>query len=333
MPSNANKQVKLKNVPTGNPAATDFEVVNEEMSVAGAGQVLCKTRYLSLDPYMRGQISGRHISGTVHPGDVMRGETVSEVISSDSSDFKAGDLVMHHGGWQQYTVADASDINLVDPRLNPSSLALGIMGMPGLTAYAGLFYLGEVKSDDTVLVSAASGAVGSMVGQLAKIQGCRVIGVAGSDDKCDWLKDVAGYDGSINYKTENLKEAIARECPEGVDIYFDNVGGEMLDTVMWQLAISARVVLCGLMAQYNTDVIPPGPNPATIIKARATVRGMVVYDHFDKTAEFLDRTIPWLDEGRIKYKEDVTDGIDQAPEAFSRLMQGKNFGKTIIKVS
>jgi NADPH-dependent curcumin reductase CurA len=205
--------------------------------------------------------------------------------------------------------------------------------MPGLTAYAGLKCLAEIKASDVVVVSAASGAVGSMVGQIAKIHGCHVVGIAGSDDKCNWLIQNAGYDGSINYKTESLTDAIKRECQDGIDVYFDNVGGEMLDTAMWNLAIGARVVLCGLMAQYNTDVIPPGPNPASIIKARATVRGMVVYDHFNRQQEFLDYAIPWLKEGKIKFREDITEGLENAPNAFERLMSGQNFGKTIIKVS
>ena len=328
-----NTQIKLRTRPNGNPSADNFEICIGEIPVPDEGEILCKTEYLSLDPYMRGQISGRHISGTINPGDLMRGECVAEVIDANGSEFEVGDKIMFHGGWQEYFTVLASEAKVVDQRLEPASLALGIMGMPGLTAYAGLFYLAEVKSDDVVLVSAASGAVGSMVGQLAKIQGCRVIGIAGSDEKCAWLKDVAGFDGSINYKTENLADAIKRECPDGIDIYFDNVGGDMLDTAMWQLALGARVVLCGLMAQYNTDVIPPGPNPATIIKARATVRGMVVYDHFQRTPEFLDRVIPWLNEGKIKYKEDVTEGLERAPETFARLMQGQNFGKTIIKIT
>lgn len=326
-----NTQVKLRTRPDEVPSATNFEVVSGEMPKAGAGQILCRTIFLSLDPYMRGQISGRHISGSINPGDLMRGETVSEVIESDSSEYKVGDYVKHFGGWQSYSVADPDDVSMVNARLKPLSLALGVMGMPGLTAYAGVFYLGDLKETDFVLVSAASGAVGSMVGQMALNLGCRVIGIAGSDEKCEWLRDVAGFHGTINYKTENLSDAIKRECPDGVDYYFDNVGGDMLDTVMSQLAIGARVVLCGLMAQYNTDVIPPGPNPATIIKARATVRGLVVYDFFDKTQEFLDYAIPLLDDNKIKYIEDVTVGLEQAPDAFARLMNGQNFGKTIIK--
>lgn len=328
-----NTQIILRSKPEGNPSAENFDIALTDIPVPNDGEILCKTLYLSLDPYMRGQISGRHISGTVHPGDLMRGETVSEVIESKSDAFQVGDLVMHHGGWQSYSITNSDDATMVDQRLNPSSLALGVMGMPGLTAYAGVHYLGELKPSDVVLVSAASGAVGSMVGQYALNIGCRVIGIAGSDEKCSWLRDVAGFHGTINYKNEVLVDAIKRECPDGVDFYFDNVGGDMLDTAMWQLAVGARVVLCGLMAQYNTDVIPPGPNPACIIKARATVRGLVVYDYYANKQEFLDFTIPLLDSDKIKYREDVSEGLEQAPHAFERLMKGQNFGKTIIKIS
>jgi len=327
-----NLQIRLKNRPDGPPSVSDFEVFQADMPQARDGEILCRTLYLSLDPYMRGQISGRHISGTILPGDMMRGETISEVVTSHHADFKAGDRVAHHGGWQNWSVAKAEELVPVDRRIMPPSLALGILGMPGLTAYAGMIYLAELKKGDNLVVSAASGAVGSMVGQIARIMGCRVVGIAGADEKCRWLKDEAGFADCINYKTQDLAAALKESCPDGVDVYFDNVGGDMLDTVMGQLALGARVVLCGLMAQYNTDVIPPGPNPATIIKARATVRGLVVYDFFDKKQEFLDRVIPWVDQGLIACREDVTEGLENAPAAFVRLMTGKNFGKTIIKM-
>ena len=332
MTEGQNTQVLLRRRPDAVPKASDFDVVTTPIPIAGEGEILCKTHYLSLDPYMRGQINGRHISGAIHPGELMRGETVSEIITSNHKDFKFGQMVKHQGGWQEYSVAKPGDLQLVDPRIDPPSLALGILGMPGLTAYAGLLNLAEPKAGDTVLVSAASGAVGSMVGQIAKLKGCRVVGIAGAQKKIDWLNDVAGFDGCFNYKDENPVDGIKRLCPDGVDIYFDNVGGEILDAAMWQLAIGARVVLCGLMAQYNSDIVPPGPNPATIIRARATVRGMVVYDHFDKQAAFLDEATDWLKSGKIKYIEDVSQGLGKAPYAFSRLMRGQNFGKTIIKL-
>ncbi|MBL4800268.1 MAG: NADP-dependent oxidoreductase [Emcibacter sp.] len=327
-----NIQIRLKNRPENAPVAQDFEVFHGQIPVAGAGEVLCRSLYLSLDPYMRGQISGRHISGAIHPGDTMRGETISEIVTSDHPDFKMGDVVMHQGGWQVYSLAEAAELTLVDHRIEPVSLALGIMGMPGLTAYAGMLYLAELKAGDRLVVSAASGAVGSMVGQIARILGCEVIGIAGTDEKCRWLVEEAGFSHCINYKKHDLRGRIEKYCPEGIDVYFDNVGGETLEVVMGQLALGARVVLCGLMAQYNTDVVPAGPNPATIIRARATVRGLVVYDHFDKKQEFLNKVLPWVEQGLIKYREDVTEGLENAPDAFVRLMTGKNFGKTIIKI-
>ncbi|MCF6276109.1 MAG: NADP-dependent oxidoreductase, partial [Robiginitomaculum sp.] len=318
--------------PDAVPAPSDFKLVDGDMPVPGAGEILCKTEYLSLDPYMRGQINGRHISGAIHPGEMMRGETVSKVMQSGHADFKVGDYVTHFGDWQSYSISDGAGMQKLDARISPRSLALGILGMPGLTAYAGLVHLAKPKAGDTVLVSAASGAVGSMVGQIAKTMGCRVIGIAGQQRKMDWLTEVAGFDGCFNYKDEDPSEAIKRLCPDGVNIYFDNVGGDILDAAMNQLSIGARVVLCGLMAQYNTDSPPPGPNPGTIIRARAIVKGLVVYDHFDKQAEFLDKATEWINSGQIKYVEDVTDGLAHAPKAFCRLMAGGNFGKTIVKL-
>ncbi len=327
-----NQKILLKNRPDAIPVPSDFELVETTVPTAQQGEILCKTEFLSLDPYTRGQINGRHISGAIHPGDMMRGETVSEIVQSYHADFKVGDIVKHFGGWQSYSMSDGTGMQKIDTRISPRSLALGILGMPGLTAYAGLVHLAQPKAGDTVLVSAASGAVGSMVGQIAKIMGCRVIGIAGQSRKMDWLTDVAGFDGCFNYKNEDPALAIKRLCPDGVDVYFDNVGGDILDASMNQLALGARVILCGLMAQYNTDSPPPGPNPGTIIRARATVKGLVVYDHFDKQTAFLDKATNWINSGQIKFVEDVTEGLAHAPEAFCRLMAGGNFGKTIVKI-
>jgi len=328
-----NQQILLKTRPDAVPAPSDFELKESALPTPGAGEVLCKTEFLSLDPYMRGQINGRHISGAIHPGEMMRGETVSEIVQSGHADFAVGDFVKHFGGWQGYSVSDGTGMQKLDARISPRSLALGILGMPGLTAYAGLVHLAEPKAGDTVLVSAAAGAVGSMVGQIAKNMGCRVIGIAGQQRKMDWLTDMAGFDGCFNYKDEDPADAIKRLCPDGVDVYFDNVGGDILNAAMNQLALGARVILCGLMAQYNTDSPPPGPNPGTIIRARAIVKGLVVYDHFDKQAEFLDKATDWISSGKIKFVEDVTEGLADAPAAFCRLMAGGNFGKTLVKIS
>ncbi len=329
----SNQQILLRRQCEGEPTADDFELAEAPMPSAADGELLCETLYLSLDPYLRGRISGRHLTGAILPGELMAGEAVSRVIESHHPDFEAGDLVAAHSGWQQFSAIPGAEARPLDASVEPASLFLGILGMPGLTAYAGLLRLGEPKEGDVVVVSAASGAVGSMVGQIAKIKGCTVVGVAGSPEKCAWVTEVAGMDHCINYKTEDLREGLDRCCPDGIDIYFDNVGGDMLQAVMERLALNARVVLCGLMSQYNVTEMPPGPNPAWIIKARATVRGMVVYDHEDLREAFVNDAKEWLAEGRIQYIEDQTRGLENAPEAFSRLMRGKNHGKAIVEVS
>lgn len=333
MADETNLEVRLKHRPGGVPAAEDFDVVEGPVPVPGAGEMLCRARYLSLDPYMRGQISGRHLSGAVEVGDLMRGEVIADVVTSNGGRFDEGSRIAFRGHWQSWQVTDGAEARLVDPAIDPPSLALGILGMPGLTAYAGFLHLAEPKAGEVVMVSAASGPVGSMVGQIAKIHGCRVVGIAGGPEKCRWVVEEAGFDACIDYKAEDLGPAVERECPDGVDIYFDNVGGDVLDAVMWRLALGARIVLCGLMAQYNTDEIPPGPNPATIIKARATVRGLVVYDHEDKRADFTRDALAWLAAGKLHYREDVTEGLENAPAAFARLMAGRNFGKMVVKIA
>lgn len=331
MPTNT--RVLLRRQCEGLPTPEDFEVTTGDMPVAGDGQLLLETRFLSLDPYLRGKISGRHLSGAIQPGELMAGEAISRVLSSNDPDFAGGDIVAAHTGWQAYSAIDAGDVRRIDPELGPLSTFLGILGMPGLTAYAGLLRLGEPRDGDVVLVSAASGAVGSMVGQIATIKGCRAIGIAGKAEKCAWVKDVAGFENCVSYKTGDLRAGLDAACPDGIDIYFDNVGGDTLQAAMERLRLGARVVLCGLMAQYNTDEMPPGPNPAWVIRARATVRGMVVYDHEDLREQFVSDVSGWLREGRIHYLEDRTDGLENAPAAFSRLMRGDNVGKAIVVVS
>jgi len=302
------------------------------MPETSAGELLCETIYLSLDPYLRGKISGRHMSGAVQPGEVMAGEAVSRILVSRKDGFMPGQFVAAHTGWQQYSAVDAAEVRIVDPKLGPLSAFLGVLGMPGLTAYAGLLRLGEPKENDVVVVSAASGAVGSLVGQIAKIKGCRVVGIAGAAEKCEWVRNVAGFDDCVSYKTGNLRQKLDQSCPEGIDLYFDNVGGDTLLTAMERLRIGARVVLCGLMAQYNLDEVPPGPNPAFLIRARATARGMVVYDHEDWRDRMVRDVSRWMKQGHVHFLEDRVDGIENAPEAFSRLMRGDNIGKSIVAV-
>ncbi len=327
-----NTRILLKRQSEGVPVADDFETTTAAMPSPEDGELLCETIYLSLDPYLRGKISGRHLSGAIRPGDLMAGEAISRVIESRNPDYAEGDIVAAHTGWQAYSTPKAAEVRRIDPSIGPLSTFLGILGMPGLTAYAGLLRLGEPTADDTVLVSAASGAVGSMVGQIAMIKGCRAIGIAGAPEKCAWVKDVAQFADCVSYKTGDLREQLDAACPDGIDLYFDNVGGDTLQAAMERLRLGARVVLCGLIAQYNTTEMPPGPNPAWIIKARATVRGMVVYDHEDLRGAFVDDVSRWLAEGRIHYLEDRTQGLENAAAAFSRLMRGENVGKVIVEV-
>ena len=265
-------------------------------------------------------------------GDLMAGEAISKVVESKSDRFKQGDIVAAHSGWQSRPVVKADAARPLNPELGPLSTLLGILGMPGLTAYAGMTRLAGLKAGDTVVVSAASGPVGSMVGQIAKRKGCRVVGIAGSGQKCRWTVDQAGFDDCINYKEETLRDGLGRACPDGIDIYFDNVGGDTLQACMERLALGARVILCGLIAQYNTDEMLPGPNPAFTIKARATVRGLVVYDHEDLRPEFEQQVSQWLRQGEISYLEDMVEGLQAAPGLFCRLMRGENFGKAVVKV-
>ena len=328
-----NTRILLRRRSEGVPVAEDFELVTAAVPAIEDGQLLCETLYLSLDPYLRGKISGRHLSGAIHPGDLMISEAISRVVESRHADFSAGDIVAAHSGWQTYSAVNAAEARPIDASLGPLSTFLGILGMPGLTAYAGLLRLGEPREGDIVLVSAASGAVGSMVGQIAAIKGCKTIGIAGAPEKCAWVTDEAGFDTCVTYKSGDLREQLDAACPDGIDIYFDNVGGDTLQVAMERLRIGARVILCGLMAQYNTDEMPPGPNPAWVIKARATVRGMVVYDHEDLRDTFVEDVSGWLADGKISYLEDRTEGLENAPEAFSRLMRGDNVGKAVVVVA
>lgn len=327
-----NLRVLLKRRSDGAPVEQDFELSQAACSAPGAAELLCETLYLSLDPYLRSRISGRHLSGAVNAGDLMPGEAISRVLESKNGTFKPGDLIRAHSGWQSRPVLATQNVKAVDPDLAPLSTLLGILGMPGLTAYAGMTRLADLHPGNTVVVSAAAGPVGSLAGQLARLRGCRVVGIAGSGEKCRWVKQQAGFEQCIDYKADPLGPSLEQACPDGIDVYFDNVGGATLQAVMERLAPCARVVLCGLMAQYNTDAMPPGPNPAFIIKARATVRGLVVYDHEDLRPEFERQVGEWLKQGLIAYKEDLVQGLEAAPGLFCRLMRGENFGKAIVRL-
>jgi NADPH-dependent curcumin reductase CurA len=329
-----NKKIVLKKTPIGIPEENDFELIKSPIPELGENEILTKTIHLSLDPYIRGVITGKHIySEKVEIGDTIVGRTIAEVIDSKNSDVQIGETIMCSNGWQEYGISDGEGIRKIDSASAPLSTNLGILGMPGLTAYAGLLVYGEPKKDDVVVVSAASGPVGCMVGQIAQIHGAKAIGIAGSDEKCSVVKEKFGFAECINYKTENLSDRIKEVCPDGLDIYFDNVGGETLDIMTKNLAMFARIVLCGFMTQYNLATPPPGPNLGPIVGSRASIKGVVVYDHYDKQQEFITLASQWLEEGKINYIEDEVFGIENTPTHFCSLMRGENFGKTIITLT
>lgn len=330
----SNRQFILASRCEGPPRASDFRLVASPMPQSPDGGLLVQNLFLSLDPYLRGRIAGKHLSGAIAPGDLMPGETIGRVVSSACSEIAAGTLVRSlAGGWQDYVAVGPEAVSpLPDHGLSPS-LALGVLGMPGLTAYAGMTRLADMAAGDVVLVSAAAGPVGSTVGQLARLAGCTVIGIAGGADKCAWAVDEAGFDHCLDHRAPDLRARLAAVAPNGIDIYFDNVGGDILQIALEQLALNARVILCGLMAQYNEDETPPGPNPGLIIKARATVRGLVVYDHQDLAEEAARTIAGHIRDGRFAVKEDIAEGLEAAPDQFVRLMTGQTFGKTLVHLA
>jgi NADPH-dependent curcumin reductase len=326
------RQVRLARRPQGVPTEADFALAEVELPLPGDGEVLVRPTHLSLDPYLRLQMANRHLSGDLRPGDVVVSEAVGVVETSRSPDFAAGDTVAGFLGWQERAVAQASALRRVDFGGLPASLALGVLGMPGLTAYAGVTELLKPGPGDTLVVSAAAGPVGATVGQLAKARAARVIGIAGGVDKCRWVTEVAGFDAAIDYKAEDVATALRGIEPDGVSCYFDNVGGELLRTVLGCLRHYGRVALCGIIADYNSDERAPGPLPLEIIGARATVMGLVVYDFEHLRETMLGEHRAMIEAGTLAWREDVTDGLENAPAAFARLMRGENQGKAIVRL-
>ncbi len=340
MPATVNRRVLLKNRPVGEPKPTDFEIVEAPLPRPNDGEILCRTIWLSLDPYMRGRMNDvKSYTPSVDIGGVMVGGTVGEVVESRHPAWAPGDLALAYGGWQTHHVAKAGAAPgpfgplKLDPRVAPISTALGVLGMPGMTAYVGLLDLGRPKAGETVVVSAAAGAVGSAVGQIAKIKGCRAVGVAGSPDKCDYVVKELGFDACVSYRSPDLFAALKDACPKGIDVYFDNVGGDVLKTVLRLVNPFARIPLCGLVSQYNATELPPGPNMGAVLVNRVTIRGFIVSDHVDRLPAFLADCAPWVREGRLKYREDVAQGLDSAPRAFIGLLRGQNLGKQLVQVS
>ena len=326
------QHVVLASTPEGVPEERHFEVRSAPVPEPGEGEVLCVTEYLSLDPYMRGQIAGRHLSGAVKAGDTMLGETVGRVLLSNSEEFAPGDRVQGFGGWRTHWVLPADDLRKVPESFPQPSLALSALGMPGLTAWAGICRQAKPQAGETVVIPAAVGAVGSVAAQLARTRGCRVIGIAGSEQKCRLAREVLGYDDCVNRRDDDFPERLAAACPDGIDVYFDLVGGEMLSIASAQLAIGARVILCGLMADYNGPSQTPGPYPGLWIRARAIVYGLVVYDFESERQAFLDELLPLARSGELQMREDIADGIATAPAAFCRLMRGENVGKALVRM-
>lgn len=328
------QQILLKSYPIGAPTEDNFASVKTPISEPGDGEVLNRTIYLSLDPYMRGRMSDRaSYASPVALGSVMVGSTVSQVVKSNHSQFSVGDFVVGYDGWQSYSIAKGETLRKLDPNQLPLSYALGITGMPGMTAYFALFDIGKPKAGETMVVSAASGAVGSVVGQIAKIKKCRAVGIVGSDEKCDYLINELGFDACINRKTQDLNSALQAACPNGIDIYVDHTAGPILEAVLQQINLGARIPLVGLISQYNAKTLPPGPNLMPLLINRALIKGFLVGDYQERHAEFIEDMSQWLQDGKLKYKQDIVKGLENAIHAFIGLFQGDNFGKLIVQIS
>ncbi len=330
-----NKQILLANRPIGLPKADTWQVNTTEIPEAKAGEIVVKNHYVSLDPAMRGWINDmKSYIPPVQIGEVMRAGTVGEVIQSNNNEkFKVGDIITGWGGVQQYSLSKGEMYYKVDTSLVPMPTYIGTLGMPGMTAYFGILEVGKIKEGDTVLVSGAAGAVGSIVGQIAKIKGCKVVGIAGSDKKCQYLINDLGFDGAINYKSENIKNGIKQFCPKGIDVYFDNVGGDILDAALSCLRMNARVVICGAISQYNNTKHIQGPsNYLSLLVNRATMQGMIVMDYAKHYKEAAMQMGMWMMQGKLKSREDIYEGIENFHETFLRLFSGEKNGKLILKV-
>ena len=331
-----NKQVLLSERPEGLPIESTWKHNEVEIPDLKPGEVLIKNHYISLDPAMRGWM--RDAKSYIEPvgvGEVMRAGTVGEVIKvNEHPKLKVGEFLSGWGGVQQYTVTNGKNYYSVDPKMAPLPMFLGIMGMPGMTAYFGILKVGKLKEGDIVLVSGAAGAVGSLVGQIAKIKGCRVIGIAGGKKKCDYLVKDLGFDAAIDYKNDNIYSGLKKHCPKGIDVFFDNVGGDILDAALTKLRMNARVVICGAISQYNNTSKPKGPsNYLSLLVNRASMTGMVVFDFAKDYGEAIQQYAEWLKEGKLKSNEDVYEGIENFHNTFLRLFSGDKLGKLVLKVS
>ena len=328
------RSVVLKRRPSGEPTPDDFSVVEDSIPQPQPGEVLTRTIWLSIDPYMRGRLrEEQSYAVAIQIGEVMTGETIGEVIASGSPDFVAGDMVVGPRGWQSHTVSPAAQLHKIPKGAAPLSAYLGILGMPGATAYAGVTEICKPKAGETFVVSAASGAVGSVAGQLAKRMGARVVGIAGGPDKCLWVQDSLGFDDCVDHRSLDLRRELQAACPNGIDGYFENVGGAVQAAVFEQLNPFARVAMCGMVAQYNDKTMPPGPNLGFVVGKRILIQGFIVTDRLARFTEWRAMAEPLVADGSLVYREDVIDGLENAPDALTGILSGRNFGKLLVKVA
>ncbi len=334
-----NRRIVLAARPQGAPQSSDFSMISEPIPDLGEGEIISRTIYLSLDPYMRGRMNeGKSYAAPVEIGETMCGGTVSQVLKSNNPEFAKDDYILTYDGWQEYAVSDGKGARKLDPTQAPISTAVGVLGMPGMTAYMGLLEIGQPQSGETVVVAAATGAVGSNVGQIARLKGCRVVGIAGSREKCEFALNELGFDACINYKDAGFRDSLKTVCPKGIDVYFENVGGMVFEAIIPLLNFQSRIPVCGLIAHYNDTELPSGPNVLPklmrmVLTQRVTIQGFIVSDFSNKQGAFLHDMSKWIADGKIKYKEDIVEGLDNAVGAFQGLLKGNNFGKLLIQVS
>ncbi|MGO4915943.1 NADP-dependent oxidoreductase [Pseudogemmobacter sp. W21_MBD1_M6] len=334
-----NRQLILAMRPKGEPTKDTLNLNETAIPTAGADQMLLRTEYLSLDPYMRGRMSDApSYAAPVEIGGVMVGGTVAQVVTSNVDGFAAGDFVLSFNGWQDYAVSDGTGVTNLGQTPDHPSWALGILGMPGFTAWAGLTQIGAPKAGETIVVAAATGPVGATVGQIGKLLGCRVVGIAGGPDKCAYAVNGLGFDACIDHKADDFADQLGKATPDGIDIYFENVGGKVLDAVIPLLNPNARMPVCGLVSQYNATELPSGPDRMNwlmgqILRKKIKVQGFIIFDDFGHLySEFAKEMSAWIAAGKIKYREEIIDGLENAPEAFVGLLKGENFGKRVIRV-
>lgn len=334
-----NLRIVLASRPVGRPSPANFRIEQAPVPTPVEGQVLLKIRYLSLDPYMRGRMSAaKSYAAPVEIGQVMEGGTVAEVLESRHPDYSPGDLVLSHSGWQTHALSNGTGLRKLDPAQAPVTTALGVLGMPGFTAYAGLLTIGQPKEGETVAVAAASGPVGATVGQIARIKGARAVGIAGGPEKCALVRDAFGFDAVIDHRSPTFAEELRAACPDGIDVYFENVGGKVWDAVFPLLNPFARIPVCGLIAQYNATGHFEGPDRLPVLMRDVltkslTIRGFIQREFQAQRPAFYREMAQWIAEGRVRYKEDIVQGLENAPEAFIGLLEGRNFGKLIVQVA